>query len=95
MCRKLAEGLQGGCTVPIESHLGLEQDFTMLWRDFRCGIQDDACVLLGVAQCSQELLLGQKGLLRAEALNGSTAPARIFHIPLEAGQSYWDKDEHQ
>lgn len=46
------------------------------------------------AQCSQVLLLREKHFLRAEAFAGSTAPAAIVHIPLEAGQSYWDKDEH-
>lgn len=56
--------------------------------------RDDVCV----AQCLQELLLGEKRLLRAKAFAGSTVPAVIFHIPPEAGQSYWKtlqhKDEH-
>lgn len=56
--------------------------------------KDDVCV----AQRLQELLLGEKHLLRAKAFAGSTVPAVIFHIPLEAGQSYWKtlqhKDEH-
>lgn len=53
--------------------------------------KDDVCV----AQCLQELLVGEKRLLWAKVFTGSTAPAVIFHIPLEAGQSYWKTLQHK